>query len=236
VSFPGKKTLWHGFDRYAFPHGGRNCLAITPKQAAEGTPWIWRARFFGHEPQTDIALLKKGWHVVYCDVGNLYGAPAAVAHWDAFYKMLTEKHGFAKKAVLEGMSRGGLIIFNWAAANPDKVACIYADAPACDFKSWPGGKGKGKGAPSCWNACIKVYGFKDEAEALAMAGIERPEEEPTLIEQSTAVRWDDYEGYGRLTINPLTKLVSVGRVPVGGGERPAEGEAAAEEHVELDTK
>jgi len=86
-----------------------------------------------------------------------------------------------------------------------------------------------------------TYNFRDmpafdEAEALAMAGIERPEEEPTLIEQSTAVRWDDYEGYGRLTINPLTKLVSVGRVPVGGGERPAEGEAAAEEHVELDTK
>ena len=167
VSFPGKKTRWHGFDRHAFPHAGRNCLVITPKQAAEGTPWIWRARFFGHEPQTDVALLQRGWHVVYCDVGNLYGAPAAVAHWDAFYKYLTEKHGFAKKAVLEGMSRGGLIIFSWAAANPDKVACIYADAPVCDFKSWPGGKGKGKGAPSCWNACIKVYGFKDEAEALA---------------------------------------------------------------------
>ena len=43
------------------------------------------------------------------------------------------------------MSRGGLIIYNWATANPKKVACIYGDAPVCDFKSWPGGKGKGKG-------------------------------------------------------------------------------------------
>ena len=42
--------------------------------------------------------------------------------------MLTEQYRFAKEAVLEGMSRGGLIIYNWAIANPDKVAAIYADA------------------------------------------------------------------------------------------------------------
>ena len=167
VSFPGKRTTWHGFDRYAFTHDGRKCLVIPPKQAAEGKPWIWRARFFGHEPQTDVALLNRGFHVAYCEVGGLFGSPKAVAHWNAFYAFLTEKHGFARKVALEGMSRGGLIIFNWAAANPDKVACIYADAPVCDLKSWPGGKGKGKGAPREWQHCIKVYGFASEAEALA---------------------------------------------------------------------
>jgi pimeloyl-ACP methyl ester carboxylesterase len=126
-----------------------------------------RARFFGHEPQTDIALLRRGWHVAYCDVANLYGSPAAVAHWDTFYTYLTETHGFARRPAIEAMSRGGLIALNWAIANPDQVACLYLDAPVCDFKSWPGGKGKGKGAPSCWKACIKAYGFKGEAEALA---------------------------------------------------------------------
>ena len=167
MPFPGTKTTWHGFDRYNFRFDSRACIAVTPKQAAKGKPWIWRARFFGHEPQTDIALLKRGFHVVYIDVGGLFGSPKAVAHWDAFHKLLTEKHGFAPKPALEGMSRGGLIIFNWAAANPGKVACIYADAPVCDIKSWPGGKGKGNGAPACWKQCIAVYGFKSEAEALA---------------------------------------------------------------------
>ena len=165
--FPGKKTAWHGFDRYGFAVDGRQCCVVVPKQAAKGKPWIWRARFFGHEPQTDVALLELGWHVVYCDVGNLFGSPKAVAHWDAFYAVLTEKHGFARKAALEGMSRGGLIVLNWAAANPGKVACIYVDAPVCDFKSWPAGKGAGKGAPRDWQQCIKAYAFKDEAEALA---------------------------------------------------------------------
>ena len=143
--FPGNKGQFQGFDRYDFSHQGTKCIVVVPKAAAAGKPWIWRARFFGHEPQADQALLEKGFHVVYADVGGLFGAPPAVAIWDGFYQLLTEQHGFASKVALEGMSRGGLIIYNWAAKNPDKVSCIYADAPVCDFKSWPGGKGKGKG-------------------------------------------------------------------------------------------
>ncbi|NLX95282.1 MAG: alpha/beta hydrolase [Rhodopirellula sp.] len=124
------------------------------------------SRFFGHEPQTDLAVLDRGFHLVYMDVADLFGAPKAVSHWNEFYRYLTEEHGFAPKAVLEGMSRGGLIIYRWAAANPDKVACIYADAPVCDFKSWPGGKGKSPGSPESWQKCLKAYGLT-EAEALA---------------------------------------------------------------------
>ena len=60
------------------------------------------------------------------------------------------------------MSRGGLIIYNWAAANPDKAACIYGDNPVCDFKSWPAGRGKGKFHAPSWQACLKAYGFTEE--------------------------------------------------------------------------
>ena len=47
---------------------------------------------------------------------------------------------------------------------------IYGDAPVCDFKSWPGGRGKGKGSPADWRELLKCYAFKDEAEALAYRG------------------------------------------------------------------
>ncbi len=66
-----------------------------------------------------------------------------------------------------GLSRGGLYCYNWAEANPDKVACIYGDAPVCDFKSWPGGKGKGKGSSRDWKLVLERYGFPDDAAALA---------------------------------------------------------------------
>jgi pimeloyl-ACP methyl ester carboxylesterase/lysophospholipase L1-like esterase len=165
AEFDGKKTLWNGFDRYDFTVDGRRCWVVTPQNTAEGRPWIWRARFFGHEPQADIALLKEGFHLTYCDVGGLFGSPQAVGHWNAFYQVMTEQHKLAKRPALEGMSRGGLIMYNWATANPDKVACIYGDAPVCDFKSWPGGKGEGKGGGGAWQQCLNAYGLT-EADAL----------------------------------------------------------------------
>ena len=50
-----------------FKLGNRNCRVVQPKKTAPGRPWIWRARFWGHEPQTDLALLEKGWHLTYSD-------------------------------------------------------------------------------------------------------------------------------------------------------------------------
>ena len=149
-TFPGKVSEFHSYARYDFEHGGRRCIVVAPRVTADGKPWIWRARFFGHEPQADIALLDQGYHLAYADVGNLFGSPDAVMIWNEFYDYLTETHGFHARPALEGMSRGGLIVFNWAKVNPGKVSCIYGDAPVCDFKSWPGGKGDGAGGGGAW--------------------------------------------------------------------------------------
>ena len=47
---------------------------------------------------------------------------------------------------------------------------IYGDAGVCDIKSWPGGKGKGKGSTADWASLQKLYGFRDETAALAWKG------------------------------------------------------------------
>ena len=169
VEFEGKRGNFHGFAMHDFALERVRCKVVEPKKTASGKPWIWRARFWGHQPQLDKALLKLGWHVAYCEVGNLFGNPSAVKRWNDFYVFVTTKHDFNKRPVLEGMSRGGLIIYNWAKANPSRVSCIYGDAPVCDFKSWPGGKGKGKGGGRAWQACLKAYGFTQE-KALKFKG------------------------------------------------------------------
>jgi pimeloyl-ACP methyl ester carboxylesterase len=162
--FPGKKSVYHGCERYDFTVAQRAVLVVAPKQPAPGKPWVWRAEFFDAFPAFGLAMLEKGYHLVYMDVQNMYGAPVAMAHMDAFYAHLTSKRGLAEKVVLEGFSRGGLFAFNWAARNPGRVACLYLDAPVCDFKSWPGGKGRGKGSPGDWERLKKVYGLtEDEA-------------------------------------------------------------------------
>ena len=168
-SWPGEKVdAWHGFQRHNFTVDGCQAWVVEPKQAAPGNPWTWCMEFpDAFTERTGVPqLLAKGFYHVHIRVGNTHGCPAALKHFDAFYKAFTAQ-GLARRGTLIGISRGGLYAYNWAARNPDKVVCIYGDAPVCDFKSWPGGKGQGKGSKSDWAALIKNYGFSDEAEALA---------------------------------------------------------------------
>lgn len=162
---PVREFNFHGYKGFVYDNKGVEYFIVKPHRAAKGNPWIWRARFWGHEPQTDIDLLERGFHLTYCDVADLYGSDKALKRWDAFYA-LAVKAGLNKKVALEGMSRGGLIIYNWAAANPEKVACIYADAPVMDFKSWPMGKGSSAGSESDAKQLLSVYGFSTPEEAL----------------------------------------------------------------------
>lgn len=59
-----------------------------------------------------------------------------------------------------------MYVYGWAKRNPDKVACIYNEAPVCDAKSWPGGKGKGAGNKDNWAEYLRIFNMT-EAEALA---------------------------------------------------------------------
>lgn len=125
---------FRGYPCATFSKEGRECKIVKPIKTREDHPWIWRMRFWAHEPQTDIALLERGYHLVYCDQAERLGNGQNIKEWDDFYKLLQEG-GLNKKAVLEGMSRGGVYAFNWAAANPDKVAAIYIDNPLLDMKA-----------------------------------------------------------------------------------------------------
>lgn len=169
MNIPGNCSAWNGFQTYHFPLPETNfgCTIAVPKQEIPGRPWIWRTRFFGAFPSVDLALLDAGYHVAEITVDDNDGSPEALARFDKFYAYLTGALGFNRKVVVEGFSRGGLGAFRWSCRNTDKVACIYADAPVCDMKSWPGGKFSGPGDPRSWTLYNTAYGFKNEVEALA---------------------------------------------------------------------
>jgi pimeloyl-ACP methyl ester carboxylesterase len=167
----GTVDTWHGCQRHNFTVDGCRAWVVEPRRPLPGNPWSWCLEFPDAftERCAAPALLAQGFHHVHIAVGNTFGSPAALKHFDAFYDVLLAR-GLARKTVLIGLSRGGLYAYRWAAEHPEKVAVIYGDAPVCDFKSWPGGKGKGKGSPGDWAALFACYGFKNEAEALAYPG------------------------------------------------------------------
>jgi pimeloyl-ACP methyl ester carboxylesterase len=150
--FDGEKSEWHdGFERYDYvmdevtlaitpfkapdgekfavrdpAPGQRRCVVIVPRKAAAGYPWSWRGCYWDHQPQTEIELLHRGFHVAYISA-NATLKPGR--EWDAWYAFLTGKHGLDAKPCFIGMSRGGEYAYTWASAHPDKVSCIYADNP-----------------------------------------------------------------------------------------------------------
>ena len=147
--FEGVKSAWHdGFDRYDFvmdegslaiapfkrpdgegfgveapEKGKRRCIVVVPKRPAPGNPWSWRGQYWDHEPQAEVELLRRGFHVAFV-------TPDPGKPWDAWYAYLTEAHGLSKTPAFVGMSKGGVNAYDWATAHPGMVSCIYADNPA----------------------------------------------------------------------------------------------------------
>lgn len=157
-------SRWNGFRRVDFVLEGINSILVRPDSPQDGLPWIWRTEFFDVEPQSDIELLRLGFHVAYIDLWNLYGAPEAIRRMDLFYRYLTDQYQLAKHVCLVGISRGGLPALNWTIEHPEKVSCLYLDAPVCDIRSWPQGQGKGEHSLRDWELCQKAYGFAPGAE------------------------------------------------------------------------
>jgi hypothetical protein len=178
LSFQGEKIDWHGFDRYDFvmdtqtlviapfkapageesgnlgnsEKGQLRCVVVAPKQAAHGKPWSWRAVYWNHQPQAEVELLKRGFHVAHISVDPKPGSltdltidelmdelgmsTSALAEWDAWYAYLTGQYGLSKKPAFIGMSRGGIFEYRWCTINPDKVSCIYADNPGMEREAF----------------------------------------------------------------------------------------------------
>ena len=66
-------------------------------------------------------FLAEGIAVAGVDVGESYGSPQGRAHFTALYRELVERRGFSRKPCLLARSRGGLMLYNWAAEHPESV-------------------------------------------------------------------------------------------------------------------
>ena len=159
-------SMWKGFKRLDFRFEDLDARLIIPDKALPGNPWVWNAYFPDWHTEMDSILVSQGFHVAFVHLPDKFGRPDAVKTWTRFYEFLIGNHHLNRKVALEGVSRGGLYVYNWAKHNPDKVSCIYTEAPVCDFKSWPGGLGKGKGSPVEWNKLKKEFGFGSDEEAV----------------------------------------------------------------------
>jgi hypothetical protein len=123
---------------------GCPAFLIRPKgeAAASPMPWVWYAPVIGHPNPSHAWMLRqwleKGIGMAGVDVGESYGSPRGCATYTAFWETLRTRYHTADRPCLLPQSRGGLMLYNWAAENPTRVACIAGIYTVCDLRSYPG--------------------------------------------------------------------------------------------------
>ncbi|MDP6118012.1 MAG: prolyl oligopeptidase family serine peptidase [Planctomycetota bacterium] len=135
---PTQQKKWFKVD-------GRPAFTIMPaKTPVKPIPWVLYAPTLGKglpggaEDWMFRQFLATGIAVAGVDVGESYGSPKGRETYNAFYRLLTEERGFAAQASLLARSRGGLMLYCWAAENAEKVKCITGIYPVCSIASYPG--------------------------------------------------------------------------------------------------
>ena len=143
VSGPTPRLKLPGLEEFTVQ--GRPAFVFLPPEAQRTTPqpWIFYAPTLpaypdGAERWMHERFLAAGIAVAGVDVGEAYGSPKSHAAFDALYRELTERRGFALKPCLFGRSRGGLWVSSWAIAHPQRVAGIIGIYPVFDFRTYPG--------------------------------------------------------------------------------------------------
>jgi len=159
--FPGDIGDFHGYVSHSFQVDGCNAIVVEPKNPLQNRPWIWRTVFWDAFPAFDIAMLGQGYYLAHIDVGNTFASPDSLKHFDVFFDRLTSTYGLANRVTLEGLSRGGLFALRWGYLNPTKVAVIYTDAPLCDMRTCPGGRGGIRDEPE-WQQALAAYHFTEQ--------------------------------------------------------------------------
>ena len=162
-----KDSDWRGFTKQSFDFEGHKAFVVLPGEASVGNPWVWRTSFPDFHAEVDVELVKGGFHLAHVDVVSMLGCDESLAIMDRFYDLVRKQWGLSPKPALEAVSRGGLHAYRYAATRPERVACIYADTPVMDLKSWPLKHPRAKGPVS---DALKFYGFADETALAAYDG------------------------------------------------------------------
>lgn len=133
---------WHGYTMKEFSFEGKEARIIFPKEANSTRSWMLKTEYFGAFPNTEITLLKKGYHLAFIRNNNRWGTDVDLDRKYRFIKFIQEEYQLAKMCVLIGMSCGGTIGVKFAAKYPEKVSLLYLDAPVMNFLSCPAAIGR----------------------------------------------------------------------------------------------
>lgn len=221
----GERCSWHGLvgamEQTIEVSGYRGSVLMPKNRHGSGpVPWVWYAphSMWPHHAWMVKQLMAEGVAVASLSAGETYGSPQGREAFTAFYEKVVPRLGLTKKAVLLAQSRGGLMLYNWAAEHPDCVAAVGGMYPWCNLQE-----------SNEWIA--RAYGMKEEElnselahhnpverlEPLAKAGvsifhIHGDKDDVLPVAQHSALLVDRY---GKLGGDARLEIISGGSHEVG---------------------
>lgn len=132
------EKMWNGFKMEEFEFEGRLASIVFPEKANENKYWSIKTEYRDAFPETEVELLKRGWHVAYLKNESRWATPTDAHARARFAKYIIEQYGLYEKCVPVGMSCGGCNAMNFAGFHPELVACMFLDAPVMNFTDLPG--------------------------------------------------------------------------------------------------
>ena len=127
---------WHGFDGVEFVFAGSPAKVIRPSGSPNGK-WVLKTEYFNAFPETELELLRRGWHVAYQKNDNRWAQEGDVARKADFIRFVAREFGLEPKCSMVGMSCGGMYAVLVAARCPELVDVLYLDAPVLNLLSCP---------------------------------------------------------------------------------------------------
>lgn len=131
-------SQWNGFKQAEFEFQGRLATLVFPKEANKGRNWTIKTEYKDPFPETEIALLEKGFHVAYLKNTSRLAPKEDCDAKAEFALYLAKEFNLSKKCVPIGMSCGGAHAVRFAGYYPELVDCMFIDAPVLNFVDFPG--------------------------------------------------------------------------------------------------
>ena len=133
-----EQMLWNGFRLEEFEFEGHLAAIVFPEKANEKKSWTIKTEYRHEFPETEIELLKRGYHVTYLKNVSRFATKEDCDRKARFVKYLHENYGLADKCIPIGMSCGGAHAVNFAGFHPECIQCMFIDAPVLNFLDYPG--------------------------------------------------------------------------------------------------
>ncbi len=127
---------WYGYPVHTGEFMGKEYIVVAPRNKSNGK-WALKTEYFGAFPKIELQLLKLGYHVAHVKNTTRWCLDEDTERQAAFVDFVHREFGLNEKCIPIGMSCGGMQAIFLAAKHPDKVSCMFIDAPVVNYLSCP---------------------------------------------------------------------------------------------------